>query len=153
MLRFRALLSAAGLVVATGCHRWIPAPPPQGPGPGAIVEVTLTADGTAAVTSLVGPNVGSLRGEVLATNGDTIRIAVQELMTRDGQPLYLQGLSLDLPSSAASSVRQRQFDRRRTAIAVAVAAAGTVALIRAVRFGGDGILPGNGGGNPALIPR
>lgn len=145
------VLVAPLVAMATACHTWIPVD--ASPAPGGTVEVVLTADGTAAVTPVVGPNVGSLRGEVLRANADTATIAVHELTTRDDQPLYVQGITLALARSSASVIRVRRIDRRRTVIATTLAVAGTVALIRTVRFGGGGNLPGGGGGTPTLAPR
>lgn len=146
-----APLLAPLLAATTACHTWIPVD--ATPTPGGTVDVVLTAEGTAAVTPIVGPNVGSLRGEVLRANEDTATIAVHELTTRDGQPLYVQGTTLALARSSASVIRVRQIDRRRTVIAGTLAVIGTAALIRTVRFGGGGNLPGGGGGTPTLAPR
>lgn len=139
------------LTLTTACHAWIPVE--VGPAPGGTVAVVLTTDGTAAVTPIVGPNVGSLRGEVLAVSADTVTIAVEELTTRDGQPLYVHGVTLPLARSSAAVIRVRRLDRRRTVIATTLAVVGTAALIRTVRFGGGGDIPGGGGGTPALVPR
>lgn len=143
------------LVVAaltTGCHRWDPltavAPP------GSSVDLRLSADGSEAATPLIGPRVATVRGELLSNGADTVRVAVREIETRDGQILFLHGITADLPRVHLADARMRVVDRSRTVIAVALAVAGGVALVSAVRLagGGGGDLPG-GGPTPALVPR
>lgn len=149
-MRLLVAAAASGLVLA-GCHRWVPRE--SAPAPGTVVEVILTAEGTAAVTPVIGPRAERLQGSVTGVAGDTLRLGLSEIATRDGQTYFLHGVTLDVPRSYASRLSVRELDRRRTVIAAAIGVAGAGAIISAVRFGGGGGIPGGNGGTPTLRPR
>ena len=147
---FRAALLTPLLLSA--CHRWVPLE--TTPAVGTEVEAVLTEEGTASLTGVIGPRVQTLQGSVAGSSGDTLRISLREITTRDGQALFLHGMTLDLHRPFASQLRMQVVDRRRTVVAVALTVVGSAALIQAVRSGGlAGGSGDGGGGTPALRQR
>ena len=123
------------------------------PPTGADVQASLSAAGTLAATPVLGPNVMRVTGVVRAARGDTLEIAITEVVTRDEQIYYLRGATFALRPEDVERVRTREFDRRRTVIASSVGIVAAASIIAAVRFGGlfGGSDPG-GPPTPAMVP-
>lgn len=149
-MRVRALLPIASLVVG-GCFTWHPvtAAPPAGNE----LEALLSNAGTARLTAIIGPDASSILGTVTGTRGDTLDLAIAEVRTRGGLTYYLRGTTVGLVGADLASMRVRQLDKRRTAIAATAGVLGAAALaagVSAISGGMDNT--GGGGTTPAVRP-
>lgn len=149
-LRVTRFLFAAALL-SGGCYTLQPIT--TAPAAGSSIVVNLSAAGTEAVTSIVGPRASRITGDVRSASSDSIAIDISEVLTLDGQSYFLRGSTLTLGRDQMATVRMRRLDRGRTAVVGVAAVFSAAAIIAGVRFGGGGE-DGTGGGGvtPALVP-
>lgn len=137
------------LLLCSGCFRYTPLTPATPPTE--VIEITLTPDGTTNVAHALGKDIARMRGRVVRAAADSVEVRVDDLYTTDGRSLFVQGLTVGVALSDASSVRVRTLDRRRSAIAAVGALVAVILIIRAAQlagFGEDGT--GGGGVTPAI---
>lgn len=107
---------AAGL---GACYSY--APPPAGvtPPAGADIRIALTDAGTAQLVSLLGPRVAFVEGTLMQTGSDSVVMRAAQTVGTDGRENAWNGERVAMPASAVASLRTRQIDRGRSALAAA----------------------------------
>lgn len=137
------------LLLCTGCFRFAPLTPATPPGE--VIEITLTSEGTTNTARTLGNDVAKIRGRVIRTAADSVKIDVDDLLTTDGRSLFMQGLTVGVALRDASEVRVRTLDRRRSTIAAVASLVAVSLIIRSVSLAGGGEDgTGGGGGTPTL---
>lgn len=133
------------LAAASGCFRYHVVPAAQLRA-GDDVSVSISASGSQALVSTLGPRVVRLDGRLV--DGDsTLTVSVSGITREGGLEEFWSGDAVRVPISAIDSVRVRSFDGRRSLLASAGAVAFAVAT-RAV-VAGDAFGRGIGSGPPA----
>jgi hypothetical protein len=92
--------------------------------PDVSVHVVLSATGSTALTSTIGPNATSIDGRVLSISGGTMRLAATQIARAIGPEEFLQNEPIEVPAAGTLSISTRSVDRIRTVLAVAGLIAG-----------------------------
>jgi hypothetical protein len=133
--------------MAGGCFAYRAAEP-GAVRPGQIVHLTLTPSGAQELTQHVGPRVESLDGRVIAARDSALAVSVTQLTrTRAGEEFW-PGDSVVVPVHGVGSLRVRQLDRKRSALAVGGTIVAILVLRRTVQEAGlfgSGAKPPPGG--------
>lgn len=143
---------AAALVLAAasqaGCYKYF-VPETVQPAQGRTFAFALTDQGRAALASGIGAGTDRIEG-VLASNSDTTyTVQVAHVVDIRGKVTRWGGEVVSFPKAYVGTVRERQFSKSRTAIAIGAATAGVVALIVT---GGFGVIGNDGGRDPGEEP-
>lgn len=121
-------LVSATAVFTTGCYRFTPAETAS-LGPGTTVRLHLTDDGSAAMTTIVGPRVELLDGMLAEFLGDSLVVLrLQEATSRGGSVTEWAGESVRVPRRAIASAERKERSPQRTAIVAAAIVAGVIAI-------------------------
>ena len=150
-----AVVGAAALLVNTACYGYLP---PTGVGVPAQgdARIELTADGSAAMQSAVGPRIRIIEGHIRGVDSSgTATVDVEQLTSWDGLAVLYAGRGPVLvPRAGVARVDVRTLDRKRSWVAAgAVAGVFVGAVVTALmkarsRASGD---PGRLGGSPPEI--
>lgn len=98
------------------------------------------------MTSLIGPSVRSLTGEIVATTDSDLTISVKESASTRGVSSEWNGERVTIGTALVDSARTHRISAVRTA-AAAIGGVAFVALVRAAFGGGS-----NGGSGPTSGP-
>jgi hypothetical protein len=149
------VIAGASLLLNTACYSYLP--PPRGGAPAdGDARIELTADGSAAMQSAIGPRIRIIEGRIRATDANGIAtVDVEQLTSWDGIVVVYAGRGPVLvPRSGIARVDVRTLERKRSWIAAGViggvfVVAVVTALLKArSRASGD---PGRIGGSPPDI--
>jgi hypothetical protein len=100
-----------------GCYTTVPlaSDPPR---PEREVVVELTETGAQRLGGVLGRAVISARGRPIEWSADTVALAMVVTTMAGGGEQFWKGERVAIPREAVAHVRERQLDRRRTAIGV-----------------------------------
>jgi hypothetical protein len=143
MIRYLSVLIAIGC--ATGCYYYEPIDTPQ-PAPGSYLSATLNDLGTDTLSRTIGPDVRSIRGRLLTSDGTALRLSVTGVTSHHGENITWKGESVTLNRIYLAGLEQRRLSKGRTAIIVGATVVGLVTTYKI--FQGVGLIPTNSGGPP-----
>jgi hypothetical protein len=135
-------------MLSVGCYYYRPVrTPPMEPAP--FVSIALTDSGTDQLWRYLGPEVGSLRGRLLSTDGGSYAMSVYAVDLRNGTTLGWKGERVVVSRGLVSGLSQRRFSLGRTTLAGGLTAAGFVLTFQAFKvLIGGGSAPGGSGKPP-----
>jgi hypothetical protein len=128
-----AALLAVSLPLLTGCYTTRPVR--SMPAPEQFVFISLTEAGTISLARSVGPHIATIHGRVLAVKGDTLDVALREMVTDEGEMFKLSGASVRLLPFQVKEMRRRQVSAVRTLTMVGLAGLGVSIVSTRVRDG------------------
>ena len=137
---------AAGL---SGCYRYTARAGTQDSVAGGQVRVTLTDLGSVQLTAQVGPRVESIDGVLQRSPADSVIVLATRTVAENGRETPWGNERLAIPQSAVASLRVRQLDGTRTALAGVVGVGLVVLLILVSRASGGNTDTGAGGQIPS----
>ena len=127
------------VIILSGCYSYSRvAGTPQ---TGTDVEVELADAGSADLARLVGPNVVSIRGRVTEFGPDTVRLAVESVLKRNGTDEYWSREPLAIARASITSITIRKFSAGRTGLLAFTFIGGSLIVRTAIDLavsGGDG---------------
>jgi len=130
---------------ATACYYYEPLATPQ-PAPGSYVSATLNDPGTDTLSRTIGPDVRSIRGRLLTSDPDALRLSVTGVTLHHGENVTWKGEVVTVNRVYLAGVEQRHLARGRTAIFVGATLAALLTTYKV--FQGVGIIPSGSGGPP-----
>jgi|GEM_PF-1653738 len=143
------LLGAAALLLA-GCFSYVPyehLTPRQGDH----VTADLTPDGSQDLARLVGPRVGSLRGQVVNADTDRMLLSVSSTTNFDDETTYWKGEEVPVPMGGVDHLLAKKFSVGRTILVTAAfVTVGVLGakILTSVDKGGNTQNGGGGGPSP-----
>ena len=144
----RAIPFVVAAILNAGCYYYRPVDAPL-PAPASFVSITLTDSGTDQLWRYLGPEVGALRGRLLATDGGNYAMSVFAVDLRNGTTLGWKGERVVVSRGLVAGLAERHFSFGRTALTSGLTTAGFVLTLQAFKvFGGGGPTSGGGGGRP-----
>jgi len=146
--RVRVTLLVLIAILNAGCYYYRPVATPT-PAPATFVSIALTDSGTDQLWRYLGPEVGALRGRLLATDGGSYAMSVYAVDLRNGTTLGWKGERVVVSRGLVSGLSERCFSLGRTTLAGGLSAAGFVLTLQAFKvLSGGGSNPGGGAGRP-----
>jgi len=118
------IVVTAAAAVSSGCY--FRRSMHDAPTPNSSVTVTLTADGTEALSDPLGPGARALDGRVLPSGSDTVALAVHRVTRIDGRIEQWKGEHVAFPRRAVDRVERRWFSPLATAAVVGGSVTGLV---------------------------
>jgi len=141
----RSLFVCLALWSASACYYYEPLATTQ-PLPGSYVSATLNDPGTDTLSRTIGPDVSSIRGRLLTSDQEALRLSVTGVTLHHGENVTWKGEVVTVNRMYLAGVQQRRLSRLRTAIIVG---ATMVAMVTSYKvFQGIGIIPTGSGGPP-----
>ena len=131
----------------TSCYAYAPASAPRLV-PGTRVAFEVNDDGRAALARALAPAITRLEGTLLSADGGQMVVALSGYSQIRGGHTQLTGDTVRLRGEHVAVVQQRQFSRRRTALAVGAALAVAVTFLASRGAFGRGTPPEDRGGDP-----
>jgi len=116
---------------------------------GARVEAELTAYGSDTLTRSLGPDVTTLRGDVVTAESSLLVLSVTSVQDRSGRVLSWSGEHVRVPHAAIGGLEQRRFSLGRSVVLGAVVVASSMATWGFVRGGFSVGAPASGSGGGA----
>jgi nucleotide-binding universal stress UspA family protein len=144
----RPAVLLAALPTLVGCYATRPIPAGASLPAGRRVAVELTAQGGAALTGILGPQVERVEGEVVRVAADSLHLAVIKTERFGAREDSWQRQQIGIPTSAIHRVAERRLDRKRSWITAGLLVLGAAAAAALVRGGGLGGGDGVGGVSP-----
>jgi hypothetical protein len=143
------LIAILLVTLSTGCYSYHPIQPPV-PASGTRVAAQLTDAGSVAMAAQVGPQIVSVRGEVLESDRDGLLLALTSVLGRNEQETFWKGERVRIPLATVARVEQRRFALGKSMLFGAAAVGGILAAIKAFQGDGNGggISGGTGGPSP-----
>jgi len=137
------------LVVLTGCYSY-QSVPELAPAPGATVAVELTAEGTAGMAEVIGPNAAVVRGDMITAEADSLELAVRAVEDHRGVTTPWRREVVRIPRTAVARVGQRRLGVFRSLLLGGAVTGGLVGAWVAIQGEVIGAMggPGNGTGVP-----
>ncbi len=130
------------LLSQAGCYQYVPladtAPLPEA---GTEIKLQFSPPQAMDLGSMTVHDVSVIEGEVFEISGDTVAVFSRWLQTAFGQRYAASGAVFYVPRSHTTQVEQRQFVLVKTAVAVGVTVAATVAIFKLVSQLGAGFNP------------
>jgi hypothetical protein len=134
------------VVLLGGCYSYHPLETAI-PTPGTRVAAELTDAGSLQMASQIGPNVISVRGEVVESTSDALLLTLTSVMGRNEQEVFWSGEQVRIPLTTVARVQQRRFALGKTLLFGGGVVGGLFAAVTAFISGdGGGGGPGRGGG-------
>lgn len=130
---------------ATACYYYEPLAAPQ-PVPGSYVSATLNDLGTDTLSRTIGPDVRSIRGRLLTSDPEALRLSVTGVTLHHGENVTWKGEALTVNRMYLAGIDRRRLSRGRTAIIVGATLAAMLTTYKV--FQGVGIIPSGSGGPP-----
>ena len=127
----RRLTLLAAAVLASGCYTYTPITT-RAVAEGKIVRVELTDAGSTSVTSAIGSQVLWVEGDVRDAGETRLTLALRTVGRRDFGESAWNGETLTLAGGDIRFVTERVRSRSRTAWAVSLIAAGSVAIVYSI---------------------
>jgi hypothetical protein len=143
MIRFLFVIFATWC--GAGCYYYEPIATPQ-PMPGTYISATLNDLGTDTLSRTIGPDVRSIRGRLLTSDGAALHMSVTGVTLHHGENVTWKGEAVTLNRVYVAGLDQRHLARGRTAIIVGAAIVGLVTTYKVAQ--GVGLIPSNSGGPP-----
>jgi|GEM_PF-5029201 hypothetical protein len=143
MMRSMFVLSA--MWCAAACYYYEPLATPQ-PVPGSYVSATLNDLGTDTLSRTIGPDVRSIRGRLLTSDQEAMRLSVTGVTLHHGEIVTWKGEAVTVNRMYLAGVEQRRLSRGRTTIIVGATLAAILTSYKV--FQGIGIIPTRSGGPP-----
>lgn len=141
----RALSFVVAALLNAGCYYYRPVETSL-PAAATFISITLTDSGTDQLWRYLGPEVGALRGRLLAADGGSYAMSVYAVDLRNGTTLGWKGERVVVSRGLVSGLFERHFSFGRTTLASGLSAAGFVLTLQAFKvFGGGGSTTGGGG--------
>lgn len=134
------------LVVVCGCYSYV-AVAGRAPANGAYVQVDLAAPRDVVLQDVTVHGITTLQGRVLASDADSLAVAVARLWGQEGRTYEATSIGVSLPRQDVAALREKRASPVRSALAIGTGAAGIVATILGVRA-----LVGSGGGSTRPPP-
>lgn len=112
------------------------------------VVVELNERGSLELAPLLGAQLKEVHGRVVAFEGGTYEMAVDQTVSRGGIETLWRGESASIKSEYVRQLAQRTLDKKRTTIftVIIVSSALLLATLFGLTPGADGLLGGGGGG-------
>lgn len=149
-------MAAVGALAGTaGCYALVPMEPAPAPSTAPVeAQVELTDEGRLRMAGVVGPRVEYVRGRLITAGPDTITVAVQQVVTINGDYFAWTGEPVAIARPFVSRASVRKLDKVKTSLVfgLGLAAIGTAASSQLFGFfGGDTPTTSSnpGGGGPA----
>lgn len=145
----RRSLAASGCLLLAGCYVYRPASA-VAPAVGSRVAAELTGEASDTLARFLGPNVTTLRGDIVGTSDAGVLLAVTSVQDRSGQDRSWKREHVRLDWGAVRGFQRRQFSLSRSVLLGLALVGGSVMSWEAFQGGtrGGGILPGGSGGAP-----
>lgn len=134
-----------------GCYAYLPAtsvPGGEAAFAGRTVRVTLTADGTRRVESVLGAGVVEVEGVLERATADSLQLAVRRVATATREQFASTGASVTLPRTVVARTGVQTVSRTRTALVAAGVAALVASLASLVSASSGGSGSGDTGPSP-----
>lgn len=127
----RARTAALALLgFLSGCYNYLTLTTPA-PQPGARVAVELTDSGTAALARYLGPDVGSVEGQLVTVSDQAVQLSVVAVRGRNGIEHYWKGETVTLPRGDIARLRERRLAIGRSVFLGLASVGGSIALLEA----------------------
>ena len=155
VIRLGRWMAAAGALSGAGrCYSLVPMDASPSPSAPTELQVDLTDEGRLRLAGVVGRQAEYVRGRLVAAEADTLRVAVSQVVTMNGDYFTWTGETVPFPRQYIGRASVRTLDKVRTSLVVGLGAAalGTAVGTRLFGFAG-GDTPTNpspgGPGGPA----
>jgi len=146
LFSFRGLLAGVGLVLASGCFRYVPVAAGVEPVAGQDLRIVLVP-GDPSVERYFGIGAASANGRVIWARADSVSLQIQRVEYGNNRPRALyRGQDFVLPRGAIHSMTLRKADTGRSVLFGFTIAGGVFGIGRLI--GLDGIFVFGGGGGP-----
>jgi hypothetical protein len=113
--------------VTSGCYTYAPVEPSTPPG--AVLVLGLNDQGRVDLGSSVGPAAQTIEGKLEARTDSAYVLSVSSVSYFNGGSNKWSGEPLTIGKMLVQDIKQRQFSRSRTFVAVAAASAGVLAFV------------------------
>ncbi|MFN2572702.1 MAG: hypothetical protein ABR537_14000 [Gemmatimonadales bacterium] len=133
-------------IVAAGCYYYRPVS--TTPPPATFVSVALTDSGTQRLWRYLGPDVGNVRGRLVAADDTALTLSVDAVEMRNGTSLGWKGERAVVNRQLVQELSDRHFSIGRTTLAGGLSAAAFFLTVQAFKVLGGGGSGGGGGGKP-----
>ena len=137
-----AYLAAAATVA---CYYYQPVTTPD-PLPGSYLSATITDSGADHLARTIGPDVKSVRGRLLSSDGAALRLSVAGVSLHHGEDISWRGESVTLNREYVIQLQQRRLARGRTMLLTGATILSVITTYKVAQ--GIGLIPSNTGGNP-----
>ncbi|NUO38420.1 MAG: hypothetical protein HOQ31_07445 [Gemmatimonadaceae bacterium] len=145
LARTTAAAALASLAMANGCYSYLPAS--AGPiSSESTTRLYLTSNGSAGLAPVLGPDVLTVDGHVIAATDSTLQLSVTALGRQNRDADRWAGEPVVIPRTYVHRLAVRQLDRSRTAVAALMAVGGILVLRSLVGGSADGVTGTTGGG-------
>jgi len=144
------VVGAAAALLLTGCFTYVPYEHAT-PRTGDRVTADLTPDGSQDLARLVGPRVGSVRGQILNADTDRMLLSVSSTTNFDDETTDWKGETVAVPMGGVDHLLTKKFSVGRTLLVTAAAVGvGLLAgkVVSGVDKGSSSQNNGGGGQNP-----
>lgn len=84
--------------------------------PGNDIKVGLTAVGDSVLTSVLGPQAGTVDGKVVSADSTGVRLAVHQIERTDGSDQLLYGKEIRIPADAVATIAVKRVDVMRSVV-------------------------------------
>jgi hypothetical protein len=121
---------AVAMLANTACYSFVPMASGAAPAAAQQVRVVFTAEGTAAMTSTLGPRVVWADGTLSERRPDgTIVVGVSQVRLQDGMDHFWSGTGMaTIAPSHVQELQHRRLDKGRTRTALVVLAVALVGI-------------------------
>jgi hypothetical protein len=134
-------------MVLSGCYSYVGVGETT-PANDADVQIELAAPRDVVLQDVTVHGITAVQGRLLASDGDSLALAVARLWGLEGRTYEATGIGVSLPRRDIAAVRQKRVSPARSVLAIGTGAAGIVATILGVRA-----LVGSGGGSGPPKPQ
>jgi len=141
----RCVFVVLAMWCATACYYYEPLATPQ-PVAGSYVSATLNDLGTDTLSRTIGPDVRSIRGRLLTSDQEALRLSVTGVTSHHGESVTWKGEALTVNRMYVAGVEQRRLARGRTALIVGATLAAVLTTYKV--FQGLALIPTGSGGPP-----
>lgn len=137
------MAAVGALAGAGGCYALVPLDPSPAPRATTELQVVFTDEGRLRLAGVVGRQAEYVRGRLVAAEADTLRVAVSQVVTMNGDYFTWTGETVPFPRQYIGRASVRTLDKVRTSLVVGLGAAalGTAVGTRLFGFAG-GETPG-----------
>jgi hypothetical protein len=139
----------AALPLIGGCYTYDSVEQPA-PIAGTRIEAELTGPGSAQLAGQLGPDVTTLRGQIIESTSIGLLVSLNSVTARNHERATWKGEQVRIPLSTVARVNQRRFSLGRSLLLGGAAIGALVAAVVAFDGGGSAVGGGVGtGGAPA----
>lgn len=138
------------LVFVAGCFSYHPLAQ-TAPAPGTKVVATLTGQGSVEMAHQVGPEIASLKGQVVESRDSVLILSLVSVTGRNEQETFWKGERVRVPLAAVDRLEQRRFALGRSLLWGGAAVGALV--VAGAAFEGSGASGGGTGGGGAPTPQ